>query len=348
MLCIGHAVAKAEWPPTNEPSDHSASEAVDVYRDSLAVLRMGLEPTRVYAFALAKRPSSWEVGRVLFMPMTEFATGLVPVVRRTPLVVRRPCQRVVNAALKRAQPRELVGHSLYGFDFAGPSSDVIPRHVYVYGVWEPDISAWAAGFVRAGDVVLDVGANIGYFSLLCASRRAAVIAVEASPSVAAILWENVARNGADITIVQAIAGADVGIGQIYLPTGNLGDASTVPGKGMTIEGDVERVLGDSLVSEPPRLIKIDTEGDELNVLRGLPETLAKMEPGSAVLAEVSPDLLAKRGHTAEDVFELMSGFDTYWLPNDYTPARYSSAEVASLAPLTRIPHGATDVVFIKR
>jgi len=75
--------------------------------------------------------------------------------------------------------------------------DVVNLFLYYFGGWEPAITQVVRQALKPGDVFLDVGANVGYYTLL-ASRLVGdtgrVIAVDASPSVYEILSRNVSRN----------------------------------------------------------------------------------------------------------------------------------------------------------
>ena len=42
------------------------------------------------------------------------------------------------------------------------TSDMIQRTMYAFGVWEPAVTAWFREHIRHGDVVIDIGANVGY------------------------------------------------------------------------------------------------------------------------------------------------------------------------------------------
>ncbi len=66
------------------------------------------------------------------------------------------------------------------------------------GLWEAHVTGWFSQVLRPGDVVVDVGANVGYFTLLGAhlvGERGRVIAVEAHPTLVDVLRRNVAMNG---------------------------------------------------------------------------------------------------------------------------------------------------------
>jgi len=255
-------------------------------------------------------------------------------------------------------PRDFVATTRYGFAFSGSTGDVIQRMVYVYGVWEPEISAWASGHLRPGDVAVDVGANTGYFSLLCSvavGESGIVHSFEPVPSINAHLVKNLSINSANNVFAHHVALAEVaGETEIFRASAeNIGNSATEQEPGSTTEGFVEKVRGDDLlldVAPRIRLLKIDTEGDELRVLRGMPRTLSMMPTGSAVLVEISPDKLALRGHSADDVIATIGdGWEPYRLRNDYDFTRYGAKSAdPKLVSLINVPTSLTDTVFIKR
>lgn len=267
--------------------------------------------------------------------------------------MRRTAQRLANSALMRADV-PIAGRSRYGFALCGSSSDLIARYVAVYGVWEPDISAWSTTYLREGDVVIDVGANLGYFSLLCSrlvGPAGRVVAIEAAPSTFARLESNLSLNRAtNVDARTGIAASAQGIGRIYVPVSDTaGNATTIPTEGMALGGVVPQIVIDEIMHGcAPRLVKIDTEGDEVSVLRGMPATLAAMHPGAAVLVEVTPHMLARRGHSARELFDLLDAFDAFVLENDYSPSRYARQQTNSPRPIHQVPTVTQDVLFIKR
>lgn len=256
-------------------------------------------------------------------------------------------------------PRHGVVRTVYGFKFRCDTTDVIQRAIYVYGVWEPDISAWVTEFLHAGDVVLDVGANTGYFSLVCSAavgRNGTVIAVEPVPSIATLASSNFDLNTAAQIDLQRIALGRVS-GQVEIfrsSPDNIGNSATIEEPGSSTEGSVPRMIGDQLLGrltpgQPPRLIKIDTEGDEAAVLEGLTATLEAMAPGSAVLVEITPEKLALRDLAPKDVIEILpqTRWSMYQVRNDYDFARYKKSGPPALLPLLQVPDTRMDVVFVK-
>jgi FkbM family methyltransferase len=254
----------------------------------------------------------------------------------------------VNAVLKR-RPIDFEVTTPLGFRFAGNTRDVIQRHVYVFGVWEPDVTAWMWRQVQPGAVVVDVGANVGYFSLLAArlvGDTGVVHAIEPLPSTVRRLRRNVDLNPSRRVTIHDVACSDFeGEMEIFAASAdNIGSASTLGGDHS--EGRVRCVRLDSILADvdPARIsvVKIDTEGGEAAVLRGARKTLAVMEPGAAVLVEITVG--------ADDVWGLMldAGFDAYAIDNDYRPGRYADRRVREPYRVLEPPTRAQDVVFVKR
>ncbi|MGW8556570.1 hypothetical protein [Streptomyces tubercidicus] len=76
-------------------------------------------------------------------------------------------RQCLNPWLRRL-PRQRVVRTRFGVATAVDTQDLIQRYVYMFGVWEPHMPHWLQRRLRPGDTYIDVGANIGYFSLLAA------------------------------------------------------------------------------------------------------------------------------------------------------------------------------------
>ena len=114
---------------------------------------------------------------------------------RLPLIVKLPyvagCHLLLQALGIKSDETPL--ESEYGTKFvAGLGNSWLDAYLRYRGVWEPVLSEFILRHVQDGDVCVDVGANVGYFSLLFAQRVGAsgkVIAIEAAPDTARRLWE---------------------------------------------------------------------------------------------------------------------------------------------------------------
>lgn len=129
---------------------------------------------------------------------------------------------------------------------------------------------------REGWIVLDVGANAGIFAVQQANRGARVYAFEPNPHSYRRLTKTAAANGLDgqITSVNSAVGAEAGRGALVVPHGWTSNGMVVSGAGPAEAGAVSVPVDtlDHLVStlalDHVDLLKIDTEGAELDVLRG--------------------------------------------------------------------------------
>jgi FkbM family methyltransferase len=139
------------------------------------------------------------------------------------------------------------------------------------GLPEYDDMLFTARFLKPGDMVIDVGANIGLYSLLAASKTGSgrVVALEPHPVAAERLRENVGLNGLRNVEVRAeAAGAETGSAQL---TTNLDTVNhIVPDGAVAGTISVPVLTLDSLVGsgEQVALVKLDAEGFESEVLAG--------------------------------------------------------------------------------
>jgi FkbM family methyltransferase len=161
---------------------------------------------------------------------------------------------------------------------------------YALGTYEPEVAALIWSTLQGGETVLDIGANIGYFTLLMAHKvgpAGRVIAFEPVPSVYDRLCENLELNDLHHVQAERLAVAD-GEGQSQM---QLEDDAPLPFTSRLAEsGDlaVQTVSIDSYVEtnglDRLDFVKIDVEGAEDAVIRGMSCTLGSLRP--AVLVEI--------------------------------------------------------------
>jgi FkbM family methyltransferase len=209
--------------------------------------------------------------------------------RRRPLLMELLPQRLRGTALHRlydpADPRWRQLYSGAELRYApGVKVDLLPTdfmhaEIAFSGCYEIELTERMQALARSGGVLVDVGANVGYFSLIWAAQNPAntVIAFEAAPRPRALLAGNVARNGlADRIAIHAFAlGAANGV--MHFDPGpetltGWGGLS-LAGDGNTIEVEVRR-LDEVLQHTPIDLLKIDVEGADTLVLYGAERLLA--------------------------------------------------------------------------
>jgi FkbM family methyltransferase len=164
------------------------------------------------------------------------------------------------------------------------------------------------GLVTPGSTVVDVGANIGFFSLRFASwvgQTGRVIAIEPETRNIASLRRRVDRAGQSdvVTCVQAAAADRSGEVRLALNPGHPGDHH------LSDDGEpVAAVTLDELAADDPRrvtLIKIDVQGAESMVLAGARRVIAQHRP--AIFVEVHDPSLTRLGSSRRELITTLAG-----------------------------------------
>lgn len=201
------------------------------------------------------------------------------------------------------------------------------------GVWEADVMKLMARTLRPGDVVVDVGANVGFHAVL-ASRLVGpagrVYAVEPMPWTLDVLRANLARHECTNVEVIPVAAADTGgsmrlafredeLSSAGLTNGSTGvDVDTAP-------------LDELLPNVTAGLVKVDVEGAEPAVLRGARKLLERS--GQLLVVVEFRNAAHFRGESPEDVlgFYESLGFDLCVLRRNGDLERVSRAEMLAHA-----------------
>jgi FkbM family methyltransferase len=232
--------------------------------------------------------------------------------RLAPARLRRSLYSRLYAARHAAHPRLFARAPLRfaeGVDmFDLTPGDIISGHIAFTGEYEPKLSHAIRGQAERGGLFVDVGANMGYFSLLWASARPGnrVIAFEASPRVAAQLGGNVERNGlGDAVRIVGKAASDAA-GTVRFSTGpadQTGWGGIQPDNPEAIEVPAVR-LDEELAGEAIAVLKVDVEGAESLVLRGAEELLRERRIG-LIFFEWNPERAALLGLEFADLIAFL-------------------------------------------
>ncbi len=166
-------------------------------------------------------------------------------------------------------------------------------------------------FLRPGDTVIDVGANVGTTALTAAvlvGPQGQVVAVEPHPQVFRYLQENIHRNEAShVTLHNVALGSEERIARLSNQSADdqnrMGDANGVEVQETTLDRLTQNLASIAL-------LKIDVEGYEKFVLEGASQTLSKTE---CVYFEASEENFRHYGYTTPDVLTLLKrqGFSVF-------------------------------------
>jgi FkbM family methyltransferase len=267
---------------------------------------------------------------------------------------RRFFLRLWNRTLMHLAPRRRA-RTYFGAVLDCDVHDMIQATIIHFGAWEPRISRQLGTLVNDGDVVVDVGANIGYYSLLfakLAGPTGQVVAVEALPKLAEAVRRHAQRNGADnIRVVNAAAVDSTRDVPIYeAPATNIGMTTTREDRGFAQAAIVQGLpLTDMLDGDElarVSLIKIDIEGGEAPVIRHFLDNIGRFPRFPAVAVEASV------GEVTEwtELFDrfLAHGYRAYDLHNDYDWLSLMNREERPPTPLTVLPKTQTDILFTRQ
>lgn len=202
---------------------------------------------------------------------------------------------------------------------------------YALGTNELPVQLAIERELKVGAVVYDVGANVGFLTVLCAhivGPSGFVYAFEPNLSNAAIAAHNARRNGlGHVLVTSRAAAARTGVAPLYLAEYSGGhslveesDGSNPPPIGTV---DVETVTLDDFAAmpgvRPPDLVKIDVEGAELAVIEGMGELLARVRPCLLVELDDAEEL----GHQRK-LDELSSHLHRHGYAMERLPPAYPS------------------------
>lgn len=249
--------------------------------------------------------------------LAALAARWLPVSAKRALYRIKPLARLIRGGLNLASPTGLSEITISAGGLAGMRMllDMQSEKDYWLGTYEPDLQQAVADLVKPGMVAYDVGANVGYITLLLARAtgdNGQVVAFEPLPSNLERLRDNIHLNHLD-NRVQVVATAVVNAsGAVHFLVGPSDDMGKVEGsagrQGITYGSDLT-VMGISLDEfvydqggPAPDVIKMDIEGGEVLAMPGMMRLLSEARPvvllelhGSRAALEVW-NLFARAGY----------------------------------------------------
>ncbi|MDP2946996.1 MAG: FkbM family methyltransferase [Nanoarchaeota archaeon] len=178
------------------------------------------------------------------------------------------------------------------------------------GVYEPFETETIKDIVKKGDIVMDIGANIGYYTLLLArfvGDKGKVIAFEPDPDNFVLLKKNVEINGyKNVILVQKAVSNKTEKIKLYLHKNDKKQHSIYDSSNSRKSIEVESIRLDNYIDEEIDFIKIDVEGAEGEITQGM-DNLLKGNKKIKIITEFSPCSLEKSSVGPKEFLELLLG-----------------------------------------
>lgn len=205
-------------------------------------------------------------------------------------------QRLLRILFRALGRRRLEAATVHGFRMLLDDTDLIQRDILYSHGWEPEVSEELRREFTKNDIFYDVGANIGYDSLLALSAGVKlVVAFDPEPINESIYMANFALNGFSpdrlVFVSKAVGDKPGQMSFRRAPSANMGIGSL---SAEQVDGalQVEVVTLDRLIHEDripaPTVMKIDVEGWEKEALSGMEKTLS-LSPPRLILLEADCD-----------------------------------------------------------
>ena len=206
-----------------------------------------------------------------------------------------------------------------GFKMFTFERDFLSLWYRLYRHYEPETIDFLRRTLRSESVFLDLGSNLGFFSLISQKIQPTcqVIAIEASPITYDLLTQSIAANGFSNNIKafnKAVCDQNTEI-DFFINTTNSGDSCmistpnekttkvTIKGVSLDEDSDFFEALGDKKID----LIKMDIQGAELSALKGMIKLLKKHRP--IILLEFDETSMRRFNYTPEDFLSFMKSID---------------------------------------
>lgn len=206
-------------------------------------------------------------------------------------------------------------YTYYGARMKCDSRDFIQRRIRHFGIFEHNLTFFTSKILRESDVYIDIGANIGYFTLIASKfvgPVGRVVAVEADPNTFRQLMENLRLNSC--SNVQALNVAATGeVCKVRIERANENNSGknsiAMDSEGVVDGWPFDQIVGDNF--NDISFIKIDIEGAEAPILDAILARSKHMSDELIVVVETSPS----SSRFIEEF--LASDFNVYKLSNIY-------------------------------
>lgn len=200
------------------------------------------------------------------------------------------------------------GHRMY----ANTLDRVIALYMWKLAILENSETKLASRLIKKGMTVIDIGANLGYYTLIFSSlagKEGKVYAFEPDPSNYRLLKKNIEANGFRnaIAVKKAVSSKSGKLG-FYLSEEHRGDHRSYDPGGKRKKITVSCVSIDEFAKKKirPDFIKIDVQGAEFQVMKGMSRTLDR-SGGMVIVCEFYPSAMIRCGDSPTEFLEFLEG-----------------------------------------
>jgi len=199
-------------------------------------------------------------------------------------------------------PRDVQGSKMWlNYQYKGIHADLIMN-----GIRERKATAYMQSILQPEWTVVDIGANIGYYALMEARVCKEVLAIEPEPANYELLLKNIKLNGCkNIRTLQAAVGDTNGTTELAISdAANWHRVKTKSTKRDTITVPIT-TLDTYLGNKKVDMVRMDVEGYEFNILKGMEQTIAN-NPKLVLFIELHGEYLKEYGTSAEEVLRFLA------------------------------------------
>ena len=198
--------------------------------------------------------------------------------------------------------------TVHGFPFL-----LDPLELSIFRSYEPFETALLGAEIRPGMTIVDIGANIGYYTLLFSKltgEMGRVYALEPEPQNFALLQQNLSRNARTNVVALNRAASDrAGESFLYLSTENFGDHQAYGSGNGRRKIPITMTPLDECVKGPLDLVKMDVQGFEAFAFEGMASLIAA-SPRLTIFTEFWPEGLRRAGSDAAEFLRRLHAFDS--------------------------------------
>lgn len=228
----------------------------------------------------------------------------------------------------------------------------VSQNLFVSREYEPLETKLLTRLIGEGMTFYDVGAHIGYYTLLASKQVGAngrVYAFEPDPWNSTLLKENVRLNGlSNVTVMQTVIGSNVGHAYLYRNHDYTGDHRISATKESRETIDVQSTTLDALYQQSirPDVIKMDVQGAEGQIVAGM-GTMLSDAPPYAILSEFWPRGLANAGTDPRRLVESLQGYGYSVFEVAEGPTCTPLASIAALVDRLSGEEDYTNILFVR-